>query len=198
MSQSSGCWNINVKPLNSVLNIVSGKKAQRKKKWLLSGLLRLVHLFLNWLFVLLVMHKFLMNCSKVNKKFNNNNNNNSDTDSESGSNSDRDKYLTWIEMAIDLIRILTVGLKRACDGGSCGGSDLHLKRFPRIGLSLMLVSSTTVRIRICANHNCMAMVMNLYSAFSIKHVQMRFTRNELNFFCGGLSPDCLLRSLQFV
>ena len=35
-----------------------------------------------------------------------------------------------------------------CTGGSCGGNNLHLKRFPRIGLSFMLVSSTTVRIRI--------------------------------------------------
>ena len=49
---------------------------------------------------------------------------------------------------IDPIRILTVGLERACDGGSCGGNNLHLKRFSRISLSFMLVSSRTVRIRI--------------------------------------------------
>ena len=49
---------------------------------------------------------------------------------------------------IDLIRTITVGLERACDGGSCGGNNLHLKLFPRISLSFMLVSSTTVRIRI--------------------------------------------------
>ena len=49
---------------------------------------------------------------------------------------------------IDPIRILTVGLERACDGGSCGGNKLHLKRFSRISLSFMLVSSRTVRIRI--------------------------------------------------
>ena len=51
-------------------------------------------------------------------------------------------------LTVDLIRILTVGLERACDGGSCGGNNLHLKRFPRISLSFMLVSCTTVRIRI--------------------------------------------------
>ena len=51
-------------------------------------------------------------------------------------------------MLIDLIRILTVGLERACDRGSYGGSHLHLKRFPRISLAFMLVSCTTVRIRI--------------------------------------------------
>ena len=41
---------------------------------------------------------------------------------------------------IDLIRILTVGLERACDRVSCRGNNLHLRRFPRISLSLMLVS----------------------------------------------------------
>ena len=39
---------------------------------------------------------------------------------------------------IDLIRILTVGLERACDGGSCGGNNLHLKRFPRISGEIIL------------------------------------------------------------
>ena len=54
----------------------------------------------------------------------------------------------YIVITIDLIRILTVRLERACDRGSCGGNNLHWKRFPRISLSFMLVSCTTVRIRI--------------------------------------------------
>ena len=40
---------------------------------------------------------------------------------------------------IDLIGILTVGLERACSGGSCGEHRLNLKRFPRISLGCMLV-----------------------------------------------------------
>ena len=56
--------------------------------------------------------------------------------------------IIWPNSQIDLISILTVGLERVCDGGSCGGNNLHLKRFPHISLSFMLVSRTTVRIRI--------------------------------------------------
>ena len=42
-----------------------------------------------------------------------------------------------------------LGLERTCDeSSSCGGINLHLKRFPRISLSFMLVSSATARIRI--------------------------------------------------
>ena len=39
-------------------------------------------------------------------------------------------------MIIDLIRILTVGLEQACDGGS---RNLFLKRFPCISLNSVLV-----------------------------------------------------------
>ena len=34
-----------------------------------------------------------------------------------------------LQQPIDLIRIHTVGLERACDGGSFGGNNLYLKRF---------------------------------------------------------------------
>ena len=51
------------------------------------------------------------------------------------------KYsLSWqTPHQIDLIRILTVGLERAYEGGSCGEYRLNSKRFPRISLGCMLV-----------------------------------------------------------
>ena len=55
---------------------------------------------------------------------------------------------SWILTASSIghIRILGIGLELACKGGSCGGMSLkrdkchlHLKRLPRISLSLKLV-----------------------------------------------------------
>ena len=49
---------------------------------------------------------------------------------------------------IDLIRILTVGLEREYNGGSCGEYHLNLKKIPPRELLLHFSASPTVRIRI--------------------------------------------------
>ena len=56
-------------------------------------------------------------------------------------------YCAIFHKLIDPIRILTVRLDLAWNGGSCEGNNLHRKRFPCISLSFMLVSSATMRVR---------------------------------------------------